>query len=164
MSQFLSWSWNCFRFCCNHSDVFFGCFVAWSFIRLLSIFTWGFTKSFGFLVPCSLFSSLSVATGVCYLFHWVSNLWPLNVIVYYAWPWAFCFDWTDFVFIFYTKLGNVFWRIMQTCIACGWLLFAVSCVFISSYYMVCVLSLNIFVLLYMYDLDVLSFHYLSMHT
>jgi hypothetical protein len=110
---------------------FFGCFVAWSF-KIIIHFHLGVHKTI------SLFGSLltvyfTVATGVCYLFHWVSNLCPLNVIMYYAWPWVFWSGRTDFVFIFYTKLCNVRWSIMQTCIACGWLLFAVSCVFLSSH-------------------------------
>jgi hypothetical protein len=70
ISRFLSWSWNCFSFCCNH--------VFWMFFWpehsiLFSTFTWGFTNSFGFLVYCSLFSSLSVAADVYYLFHWVTT-------------------------------------------------------------------------------------------
>lgn len=48
--------------------MFFGCFVAWSF-KFIFHLHWVFTNSFGFLVPCSLFFSLSFFFLIYFIFH-----------------------------------------------------------------------------------------------
>ena len=134
-------------------------------LRLLTIFTWGFTNSFGFLVPCSLFSSLSVATDVCSLFHWVSYLWPLNVIVYYVFAMGvlFCLDrfcirilhktW-QCVLKYYSYLHSM-WQVALCSVLCLFIILIDGMCFVSKY-------LSFVGLLYTYDLDALSVHYLSM--
>lgn len=72
MSQFLSWSWNCFRFCCNHSDVFFWMFCGLIIYKTIVHFHLGFHKIiwlFGslltvFFIVCGNRCLLLVSLGV----------------------------------------------------------------------------------------------------